>query len=77
MIEHDAVSGNRPATQDHQRKRSTQSTKPVGLARITYYGDTHAVCSCGWSMGHIRPKALENGVDRHLSRKHQGRGIRL
>lgn len=70
---------NRPATQDHQPKRSTEP-KPVGLARITYHGALDresAVCSCGWSASHIRLKVLDDSIDRHLDRKHEGRGIRL
>lgn len=71
-----AVSGNRPQPQDHIRATDRRTGK-VGLARITYYGDTHAECSCGWSVGHTREKVREDAIDRHLNKKHLGRGIRL
>lgn len=57
------------------------SAKPVGLAVISYERigiRQYAVCSCGgWSHSHNRPKVLEDAVDRHLSKRHDGRGIRL
>lgn len=71
------VSGNRPTPLDHQPKYSQPGNEEVGLARITYYGDTRVVCSCGWSAGHVRAKVLEDSIDRHLGKKHDGRGIRL
>lgn len=63
----------RPATQDRQAK---PTTREVGLARITYSGSAVG-CSCGWVRAHPREKVLEDSIDRHLSKKHGGRGIRL
>jgi hypothetical protein len=54
-----------------------RQTGKVGLARITYLSDQQAVCSCGWPVSHKRSKVLEDRIDRHLSEKHAGRGIRL
>lgn len=67
-----------PPTGDHQPKIADPAkAKDVGLAVITY-GDGWATCSCaGWSGMHRRAKVLEDMIDRHLNRKHDGRGIRL
>lgn len=54
------------------------NTRSVGLARITYVSDNTAECSCGgWAASHPRRKVLEDAIDRHLNKKHGGRGIRL
>lgn len=56
--------------------------KEVGLARISTHpnynreGST-AVCSCGWNYYHARDKVREDAIDRHIERKHKGRGVRL
>lgn len=51
--------------------------KDVRLARITY-SDYGAVCSCGWTYSKARRlKVLDDAVDRHLEKRHDGRGIRL
>jgi hypothetical protein len=55
--------------------------KPGGLARITYdphgeHGST-VKCSCGWRYRHKREKVREDAIDRHINKKHQGRGIRI
>lgn len=71
------VSGNRPPPQDRLPKHRAES-KPVGLARVTYISETSAVCSCGWAgSARARPKVVEDMIDRHLVKKHNGRGIRL
>ena len=70
------VSGNRSQPLDHQPPKITRPKK-VGLARITYFGSLRAACSCGWQAGHTRPKVLEDKIDAHLAKQHQGRGIRV
>lgn len=60
-----------------QKRTPPHRFKPVRLARITYYGDTRVDCSCGWSFGHVREKVREDAIDRHLEKRHSGRGIRL
>lgn len=34
-------------------------------------------CNCGWSYTHKRDKIREDAIDRHLSKQHDGRGMRL
>lgn len=54
-----------------------KSPRPVSLAVIKYDGPT-ASCSCGsWSFTHYREKVRENAIDRHLRKRHHGRGIRI
>jgi len=62
-----------------QKPRHTpEKFREVGLARVTYEGDGRVVCSCGgWAYSHVRAKVLEDAIDRHIKRKHGGRGIRL
>jgi hypothetical protein len=60
-----------------QKRLRPEDAKPVGLAVISY-SDIGAVCSCGgWSYIHRRRKVLEDAIDRHLTKRHDGRGIRL
>lgn len=73
-----AVSGNRPATSDRQPAfLKSRPAKRVGLAVISYYGGSVAGCSCGANFGHARAKVLEDKIDRHINKKHNGRGIRV
>lgn len=67
----------RNPVQDHQSKTDPADWKPVGLARISYGDNGSAMCSCGWSFFHIRAKVLEDGVDRHLAKRHGSRGLRF
>lgn len=61
-----------------QKRVKPEDAKPVGLARISYADDGTVVCSCGgWTYWHRREKVREDAIDRHLLRKHDGRGIRL
>jgi hypothetical protein len=72
------VSGNsRPEPQDRRMPRRPAARKEVGLARISYPEPFTALCSCSWTMTHVRSKVLEDGVDRHVDKKHEGRAIRL
>lgn len=48
----------------------------IGLAIINYDGRA-AMCSCGWRFYHAREKVRENAIDRHLNKRHNGRGIRV
>jgi len=60
-----------------QKPRRSSQFKQVGLARIRYHDDGHVECSCGWAVGHNREKVREDAIDRHLAKRHGGRGIRL
>ena len=66
----------KPETQDHlKRSKPTEWGNPR-MARISY-GDGFAACSCGWSKAHKRAKVLEDAIDRHLAKRHEGRGLRF
>lgn len=74
------VSRNRPEARDRHTKLSQPGKTAVGLARIIYSEvevGAAASCSCGWSIYHLRSKVAEDAIDRHLNKKHGGRGIRL
>lgn len=58
-----------------QKPKRAKKTREVRLAVISYE-DIWALCSCGWAFGAKRDKVREDAVDRHLERKHNGRGIR-
>lgn len=62
--------------QGFQKPLSQPGAKEVGLAVISYEGEA-AACSCGWVVRARREKVREDSVDRHLNRKHDGRGIRI
>lgn len=67
----------RPATRGFQKHPKPEEWKDVPLAVITY-GGLGAQCSCGWvSRQARRIKVLEDMIDRHLTKRHGGRGIRL
>lgn len=63
-------------TAGFQKRVSTPGAKTTNLARISRDG-IYALCSCGWAFGHARDKVREDAVDRHLDKRHDGRGIRL
>lgn len=58
-----------------QKPLRPKKTKEVRMARISYHEDG-AVCSCGWVVRHLREKVVEDSIDRHLAKKHKGRGFR-
>lgn len=62
-----------------KRLSDPSKAKEVRVARISYTEDGHgAVCSCGgWAYWHRRTKVMEDAIDKHLLRKHGGRGFRL
>lgn len=62
-----------------QKRVQPGSAKPVGLAMVSMDpSGTAASCSCGgWVFRHRRLKVVEDAIDRHLQKRHQGRGIRL
>jgi hypothetical protein len=67
------VSGNRKI----ERKIPPQDWQPVRMAVISM-GSHGARCSCGWTSRQItRVKVLDNVIDRHLAKRHEGRGIRI
>lgn len=51
--------------------------KKVGLAIINYGDKGYAICSCGQAFTQRREKVREDAIDRHLAKKHGGRGMRL
>ena len=67
----------RPATQGFQKPLDSGKRREVGLAVISYIEAGGAVCSCGWGYFHNREKVREDAIDKHIDRKHQGKGIRL
>lgn len=70
----------RAEARDHARPILTGAQREVGLAVISYgeaAGRHTAECSCGWAAYHRRLKVVEDKIDAHLSKKHDGRGIRL
>lgn len=75
------VSRNRPATSDRQPKTKVlrgKTTGKFGIAVISYDAEgRYASCKCDWSFWHQRTKVVEDAIDRHLAKKHRGRGIRL
>jgi hypothetical protein len=44
---------------------------------ISYEGVDVAKCSCGWSTRSGRVKVREDRIDRHLNKRHNGRGMRM
>lgn len=58
------------------QKPINKTSKPVGLARVKQDWEK-AYCSCGWEYTHAREKVREDAIDRHIDKKHNGRGIRL
>lgn len=70
----------KPPAKDHQSPLRSGATKDVGLAMVTMgqaAGRETAECSCGWVAWHRRLKVLEDKIDKHLDKMHDGRGIRL
>lgn len=64
--------------QEHAPKPEEWSAP--GMAMISYPEPQDrrlAACSCGWLYGCTREKVLEDAIDRHLDKRHEGRGIRL
>lgn len=54
------------------------SRKAVGLAKIRYSKETGITsCSCGQPFTQRRAKVREDAIDRHIAKKHKGKGIRL
>ena len=51
--------------------------KSPRIARISYSENGGASCSCGWSTRNVREKVREDSIDRHLNKRHQGKGFRL
>lgn len=58
---------------DHQPKAGA-TTREVGLATIKRDWEA-AYCSCGAVKYHKRAKVLEDWMEKHITKKHQGRGI--
>ena len=59
-----------------QKPAQPKNYRQVGMAVVSYSG-ANAVCSCGWSTHHMRAAVREDSIDRHLTKRHEGRGIRI
>lgn len=64
-----------------QKRIDAGERKNVKIAVIrqgeTDKGFAYAECSCGQPFTHQRKKARENSIQRHLDKKHGGRGLWL
>jgi hypothetical protein len=70
----------RPETGDRQAPLNPGTVREVGLATITMgqaAGMEYGQCSCGWGAYHKRLKVLDDRIDKHIRKSHNGRGIRL
>lgn len=65
----------RPETRGFQKPLGGK-TREVGLAVISYVAGG-ATCSCHWFAKPARPKVVEDRIDRHIEKRHAGRGIRI
>jgi len=59
-----------------QKPRASTKRREVRLAVITYEGN-EVKCPCGWGYFHRRDKVREDAADKHITKHHNGRGIRL
>lgn len=66
----------RPETQGFQKPLDDGKRTEVRMA-VVRYGEGYAACSCGAPFVHHRKKVIEDMIDKHLAKKHGGRGIRL
>lgn len=67
------VSGNRKV----DRKTDPNEWQDVRLA-VVRYDFPRAICSCGWKAKKARRlRVLDDRIDRHLAKRHEGKGIRL
>ena len=66
-----------PTDRVSRNRKMNKSVKEVGLAVIKYESTAVASCSCGVLIVHQRSKILEDRIDRHLLKRHNGQGIRL
>lgn len=69
------VSGNRPERPPAKIKPG--NWKNLGMTMVKYTHADRVECLCGWSAIHRRAKVLEDKIDRHLAKRHAGRGVRL
>lgn len=59
-----------------QKRTKPNEFKDVRLAVVKQDRET-VYCSCDWEFKHPREKVREDAIDRHLNKRHGGRGIRL
>ncbi len=65
----------RPPTSDRLKPMTGEPKSKPKLPVLTTTGEFMA-CSCGgWATSHKRTKVREDRAQRHLDRKHGGRGI--
>jgi hypothetical protein len=68
----------RQRTRGFQKPVDDGKRRKVGMAVVSRDRVTGIMrCSCGQPFMHQREKPRENAIDKHIERKHQGRGIRL
>lgn len=60
-----------------QKRVRPEDFKDVRIARVSYREDGSAACSCSWVTPPARDKVQEDRIDRHLNKRHGGRGFRL
>lgn len=60
-----------------QKPLSQPGSREVNMAMINYHENDGVTCSCGWAYQHRRAKVVEDAIDRHIDKRHHGRGIRL
>lgn len=60
-----------------QKQAKPEQWKSPFVAVIRYVGVDMATCSCGWTCRSGRVKVREDKIDRHLTKRHNGRGVRL
>ena len=59
-----------------QKPVSQPGKKEVRLA-VLHTDGIYRTCSCGWAYGAERKKVRDDAAQRHLDRKHKGRGLWL
>lgn len=62
--------------QGFQKRTDPKDWTQPRMALISYYADG-VKCSCGWFNTAKREKVREDAIDRHLDRRHNGRGVRM
>ena len=65
-----------PAGKVSRNTKLAGECKPVGMA-IVRFEEGGVTISCGWLKIHSRRKVLEDAAQRHLDKKHGGRGLWL
>ncbi len=64
----------KPPVTDHHPK--AECNKDVAMPRVHDESGVITI-TCGWAKAHTRRKVREDAAERHLKRKHNGRGLWL